>query len=82
MILCQSSVLERQDARAIYHIPKSWERKGMLIVSSTTRDVDLAGLSSDSASYNYRTEYRETCIVPEAWFGAIVDSSLLRYINR
>lgn len=54
----------------------------MLIVSSTTRDVDLAGLSSDSASYNYRTEYRETCIVPEAWFGAIVDSSLLRYINR
>lgn len=54
----------------------------MLIVSSTTRDVDLAGLSSDSASYNYRTEYRETYIVPEAWFGAIVDSSLLRYINR
>jgi len=44
---------------------QSWEGKGMCTISSTKRDADLAGLSSDG-THNYRTEYRETCPIPEA----------------
>lgn len=74
VVLCQSSVLERQDARAIYRIPKVG-RKGMYIVSSTTRDVDLAGLIEPMAPLTTAAQntgrYAPSRRLGLVWFGLV-----------